>query len=53
MSDPRSCILLGRIPEEWWEFGFPRFNERGEKLYARLLKNMSGRREAGENSGDY
>ena len=46
MSDLRGRILLGRIPEGWEEFGYPRFNERGEKLYARLLKIMPGRREA-------
>ena len=53
MSDPRGRILLGRIPSGWEEFGYPQFNERGEKLYARLLKNMPGRREAGKIFGDF
>ena len=53
MSYPRGRILLGRIPEGWEEFGYPRFNERGEKPYAGLLKNMPGRREAGEIFGDF
>ena len=47
MSDPRGRILLGRIPEGWEESGDPQFNARGEKFYARLLKNMPGRLQAG------
>ena len=53
MSDPRGRIPLGRIPGGWEESGYPRFNERGDKLYARLLKNMPGLREAGKSFGDY
>mmetsp|Transcript_55848 Transcript_55848/g.126927 ORF Transcript_55848/g.126927 Transcript_55848/m.126927 type:complete len:182 (+) Transcript_55848:306-851(+) len=53
MSDPRGRILLGRIPEGRKEFRYPQFNERGEKVYAQLLKNMPGRREAGKIFGDF
>ena len=51
--DPRGRILPGRILNGWEEFGYPQFNERGDKLYARLLKNMPGRREAGKIFGDF
>ena len=53
MSDPRGRILLGRIVGGWEEFGYPQYNERGEKLCAQLLKNMPGRREAGKIFGDF
>ena len=53
MDDPKGRILLGRIPKGWEEFGYPQFNERGEKLYAQPLKNMPGRREAGKIFGDF
>ena len=32
MSDPRGRVLLGRILEGWEEFGYPQFNDHGEKL---------------------
>ena len=40
-------VLFAEVPEGWSQLGFPEVDERGDKLYYRILKNIPGRRDAG------
>jgi hypothetical protein len=40
-------VLFAEVPEGWSKLGFPEVDDRGDKLYYRILKNIPGRRDAG------